>query len=278
METETNKIESNTKMLANDDINKLYENRRTKVYTKPDLKCTCNICPYTSKFLYQMKIHMLSYHQIKDLKSVNKACVKPLSSGLVVKEQASKRVRIANEVQPNDPLEEKKEYYQHYQTPKATPEPSPIKKKVKENPSTKVSNPKVNVPEDNKNMQTISESEKKEYESKEKENISDKKESVTIMCEQIVKDDNNDDIASEVALLIENLQKELKTKDEKVKCVESEKKLLENKLITMRTLLETSKETFERVERDKELLHMEYLKCLTANKEAVKEIEKIKFD
>ena len=77
-----------------------------------------------------MKIHMFSYHQIKDLKSVNKACVKPLSSGSVVKEQASKRVRIANEVQPNDPLEEKEEYIQHYQTPKATPEPSPIKKKI----------------------------------------------------------------------------------------------------------------------------------------------------
>ena len=130
----------------------------------------------------------------------------------------------------------------------------------------------MDVPEDNKSIQTINESEKKEDESKEKENNSDKEESVTIVSEQIVKDNKNDDVVSEVALLIENLQKEIKTKDEKVKFVESEKKLLENKVNTMRTLLETSKETFERVERDKEILHMEYMKCLTANKEAVKEI------
>ena len=87
---------------------------------------------------------------------------------------------------------------------------------------------------------------------------------------QIVKEDKDDEVASELALLIENLQKELKDKDEKKKIVESEKKSLELKVNNMRTILETSKETFERVEREKELVHMEYMKCLSANKEVMK--------
>ena len=57
IETEKDKIKFNTKMLANLDINKIQKNKRTNIPKKEDMKCTCTMCPYTSKFLYQMKIH-----------------------------------------------------------------------------------------------------------------------------------------------------------------------------------------------------------------------------
>ena len=96
IETEKEKIEHNTKMLANIDIKKFQESRKTKVAKKADLKCTCSLCPYTSQFLYQMKVHMYSYHQNKYFNLVKQSCVKSLSYGAVKQEEAVKRVRIAN--------------------------------------------------------------------------------------------------------------------------------------------------------------------------------------
>ena len=225
-----------------------------------------------------MKIHMFSYHQVKDLKSVKKTCVKSLPNVLVKTEHAAKRVRISNQVKPS---EEKEEYIQHFQTPKATPEPSPIKKKVKENPKTEDVSSKVFLQEANKNIGIGSESNKKEVEYDKKENSLENKQNEPIRKREsgtIVKDDKTDEVALEVALLIENLQKEVKAKDEKVKFLESEKKGLESKVLNMRTCLEVSEETVKKVERDKELLHMEYMKCIAANKEAMKETEKLKHD
>ena len=56
-----------------------------------------------------MKIHMFSYHQIKDIKSVKRNCVKPLSNDSVIKEPAVKRERVLNQVKPIDLSEEKEE-------------------------------------------------------------------------------------------------------------------------------------------------------------------------
>ena len=128
IETEKEKIEHNTKMLANMDINKFQERKKTKVAKKADLKCTCNLCPYTSKFLYQMKVHMYSYHKNEDIKSVKKSCVKSLSYGAIKKEEAVKRERITNPLdQSKNASGEKDEYIKYFTTPKTSPEPSPAK-------------------------------------------------------------------------------------------------------------------------------------------------------
>ena len=123
IETGKDKIESNTKMLANHDIKKLQENKRAKFTKKPDVKCTCALCPYTSQFLYQMKINMYLYHQITDTKSIKKSCVESLSYQSVTKEEAVKRVRIAKPISSDKVTKPKDECIKHYNTPKPFPEP-----------------------------------------------------------------------------------------------------------------------------------------------------------
>ena len=201
METEKDKIEYNTQMLANLDVNKVQQNKRPNIPKKADMKCTCTICPYKSKFLYQMKIHMYSFHQITDTKAVKKSCVKPqpLSFQSVKKELAVKRVRIAKP----EVAEPKDEYIQHYNTPRTTPEQSPVKKKIKETPSKEGENllnkeVKKSIKEDEPNKPVDGDGQKEESSSK------------------------NDDVASEVVVLVDNLENELEGKNKRIKFLESE--------------------------------------------------------
>ena len=248
IETEKDKITLNTKLLENLDIKKFQENKKTKTGKKAELKCTCTICPYTSKFLYQMRIHMYSYHQNKDITSVKKNCVKPLSYGVVKKEDAVKRVRIVTSIdQSKNSIEEKDEYIKHYETPKNSPEPSPVKKKIKENP-IKEADQKKEAPK-----QKVDEAEEKKEE-----------------C------NSNDEVANELSLLIQNLQNEIKVKGSRIKFIESEKLGLETKVKTLRTEIDTSKELYHKVIQEKECLHIEYSKCFKSNQEAVKEVEKVR--
>ena len=254
IETEKDKIEFNTKMLANRDITKLQENKRAKFTKKPDSKCTCTMCPYTSKFLYQLKIHMYTHHQITDTKAIKKSCVKSLSNQSVKKEEAVKRVRIANPVISNRVTEPKEEYINHYHTPKTSPEPSPVKKRVKENPTKEVVTTKDN------EVCTI-------------KNDSNKDQN------KVTKDEgnsNNDEVENEVAGLVQNLQDELETKGKRIKFLEIEKLGLENKIKNMTFELKTSKEVTNKIEQEKETLHLEYAKCCKANQVATKETEKVK--
>ena len=209
IETGKDKIESNTKMLANLDITKLQETKRAKFTKKPDVKCTCTLCPYTSQFLYQMKIHMYSYHQITDTKSIKKSCVKSLSYQSVTKEEAVKRVRIAKPISSDKVTEPKDEYIKHYNTPKPSPEPSPVKKKIKENPTKEVESDK-------------------EIRSNQNENNVDKIEDANVENIPI-----NDEVANEVADLVQNLQNEVEGKERRMTFLESEKHGLENKVKTL---------------------------------------------
>ena len=267
IETEKEKIEQNTKMLADIDIKKFQESKKPKVAKKPDLKCTCSLCPYTSQFLYQMKIHMYGYHQNKDIKSIKKSCVKSLSYGAVKKDEAVKRLRIAKTPdQSKENTGDKDEYIQHFITPKTSPEPSPAKKKVKENPlisgDIQTAAQEVNVSTKETDIK------KKENESQKEGNESEKKEN----------ESGNNEVANEVGLLIQNLQDDIKVKDSRIKFIESEKQTLEIKVKSMRTEIGTEKESTQKVEREKELLHIEYVKCCKSNKELAKEMDKVKSD
>ena len=206
-----------------------------------------------------MKIHMYQYHQITDTKSVKKSCVKSLSHQSVKKEEAVKRVRIASPAISDKTTELKDEYIQHYTTPKTSPEPSPIKKKIKENPTKEDPNNADN--ESNKfASNTIKDTGKAEVVHGPEEGPSP----------------SNDDVANEVAELVQNFQDDIKVKDSRIKFLESEKQGIETKVKMLTTELKLSKEANNKVEQEKEVLHVKYVKCCKANQEASKETEKVK--
>ena len=152
--------------------------------------------------------------------------------------------------------EPKDEYIQHYNTPRTTPEPSPVKKKIKETPSKEGENllnneVKKSIKEDEPNKPVDGDGQKEESSPK------------------------NDDVASEVVVLVDNLENELEGKNKRIKFLESENRLLETKVKTLKSEVKASKEATNKVEREKELLHVEYTKCCKANQEAAKETDKV---
>ena len=91
-------------------------------------------------------------------------------------------------------------------------------------------------------------------------------------------DSGENEVGNEVSLLIQNLQDEIKVKSSRIKFLESEKQGLETKVKSMRTDFDTAKEYTKKVEQEKEILHLEYIKCCKFNKEAAKEMDKVKSD
>ena len=88
----------------------------------------------------------------------------------------------------------------------------------------------------------------------------------------------NDEVANEVSQLVENLEDKVRTKEEKIRFILSEKELLENKVKSMRAAHETTLESAQKIEQDKQLLQIEYGKCLKANSLEARESEKAKKD
>ena len=80
----------------------------------------------------------------------------------------------------------------------------------------------------------------------------------------------------EVLHVVENLQDKIRMAEERVRFLESEKGLLETKVNTMRAEHEAEKENARKVEQEKQLLQVEYDKCLKANQIVAKESENIK--
>ena len=185
-----------------------------------------------------------------------------ISFGAVNKEEPVKRVRIANpEVDAEKSVKDKDEYINHFHTPKTSPEPSPIKKKVKENP--------LDDKNEEQSKRLVEESKKKEEESKKIEEESKFNEN---------NGSNPDEVSNEVSLLIQNLQDEIKVKGQRIKFIESEQQGLETKVKSLKTEVELSKDATKKVTQEKECLHAEYVRCCNANKAAVKGIEKLKSD